>query len=247
MKMLGLGAASNLKESKNMYRKSGKTYIVTLTVAHNLHGWSVKNIHLAGVAFAGYLVIFIYTKSVLCPIGAVPNSTKVVHGAGGTGLPWEATFLKLSKSRTPSAVLFRGRILWTEKREDGTNTATQLKGGPIDLPLLSRTSACAEKNDYRVKSEAKHFLFDRSRIRNFCFLFFIFNFFLECSFEWREEDRKEILHTFPSSGRMEGHHSTAFHNLLLIFDRLTQAKNAARKYFACVSSTVSSRERKDQK
>lgn len=71
-----------------------------------------------------------------------------------------------------------------------------------------------------------------------------FFFWNACS---REEDRQEILHYhIPSQWRrMEAHYSTAFHNLLLIFDRLNRRR--MRQENACVSSIVSSRERNDQK
>lgn len=126
----------------NKYRKGLETYIVTLTIAHYLHGGSIENIILGGVAFAVYLAIFIITKPNLCEIGAVPNRTiKVGYGADCTSLPWEATFLELGESCGRSAVILRGRIYGHNEKVDGTNIATQHKRVPIDLPLLSRTRA----------------------------------------------------------------------------------------------------------
>lgn len=75
-------------------KRAGGTYIVMTTSAHYLNGRTREYILLEGVAFAGDLFIFIFTKPPVCSIGAVPNSgIEVGHSAGGTSLPWEATFL----------------------------------------------------------------------------------------------------------------------------------------------------------
>lgn len=72
--------------------------MVILTRTHYLRGLFIEYIFPGGAAFAGYLVIFIFTKAPVGPIGAVPNrAIKVGHSAGGTRLPWEATILDWAK------------------------------------------------------------------------------------------------------------------------------------------------------
>lgn len=73
-----------------------------LTVARYPPARSIEDIILwRGVAFAGYLFIFIFTKPLVCQIGAVPNRTiEVGDSTGGTSLPWEATFLDLSSEES---------------------------------------------------------------------------------------------------------------------------------------------------
>lgn len=93
---------------------------MTLTLARYLHGGSIENIILGGVAFAVYLAIFIITQPSLCAIRAVPNrSIKVGHGAGCASLPRETTFLELGREFAVGQLCSEssiGRILWTQRK-----------------------------------------------------------------------------------------------------------------------------------
>lgn len=85
---------SEFSINQTLEAEEAETYTVMLTAAHYPPGRSIEDIILwGGVAFAGYLFIFIFTKPLVCQIGAVPNRPEVGDSAGGTSLPWEATFL----------------------------------------------------------------------------------------------------------------------------------------------------------